>query len=134
MADKTQDTVPAIGPLTGQGAPPSTAGAAQRQPPPSRDVVSVPGRDSVQISDAARAAASRLQAPPPARDNGSGKPSNGDLRFDYNPDTNTLQAQIVDANGKTISEIPTDAQIKARQQLSEFFNKQTRPKDRQGPG
>ena len=75
-------------------------------------------------------AAGRRQ--PPARDSGSGQASNGNLRFDYNPDTNTLQAQIVDANGKTLSEIPTDAQIKARKQMAEFLSQETEPGDGQG--
>ncbi len=56
MADKTRDAIPALGPLTKQGTSPSTEVVAQRKPP-SRGPVSVPGQDSVQISDAARAGA-----------------------------------------------------------------------------
>ncbi len=109
MADKTPEAITAVNPFKGQGAPPSAADTAQRLPPATRDPA--PRRDTVQISDVARKAA------------------DGNLHFNYNPDTKTLQAQIVDANGKTLSELPPDAQIKARQQLAEFLDMHTKSGD-----
>ncbi|GEM_PF-6500874 len=86
-------------------------------PPPRRD-----SQDRVEISDAARAAASKT--PLPRTDSVGQAPD--DLRFSYNPSTNTLQTQVVNARtGKPVVEIPSDEQIKLQETLQEIFQQKS---------
>ncbi len=148
---QASDAISPLGASSSQGAPavPVTLGddSVRKVPPtsPSAGSGEATVKDSVVISQAALAAAGQqpppaASAPAPFRQSGPPpKPPMGldaasqALRFSYNPETQTLQAQVVDPNtGKTVVEMPSDDQIRVQEKVRKLFAKAAKPKSADG--